>query len=315
MRRELRELTRLTFVGEDFEDHGLELGILSELAAYKKLVVETAKALWRERNPERKNLPPGFEDAIRLKITDIEPGSARVTIKREVIHEEEEAQMALPAVDQETEPNPVDEAAELIEEAVEAVSHDGILPQQMPSNVIPLFGEFGRSLRPGHEIRMKAAGRSCSARYTPETRDRIANWTEPYYEDVVSVSGQVRQADLDGCNFTLRLDDGAKVSGKFDSQYEDLITGALREHASRWLHVQGAGRFQSATGRLDRITRVDSLVVETPGEETYDSSVKPIWEQIIEIGATVPEEVWEQLPTDLAANLDHYLYGEGRFSQ
>lgn len=311
MARELQELTRLTFVGEDFDDHGLELGILSELAAYKEMVLETAKALWRARHQERERLPRGFEQSVRLKICRIEPGSTVVPIMREVGGDEQGEQLDF----LDAGADPVDEAASLIEEAVDAVSQGGVLPQQFPQNVIPLFSDFGKSLRPGHEIRMKAARRPHPATYTPETRARIVNWTDAYYEDVISISGEVRQADLDGCNFTLRLDDGAKVSGKFDSQYEDLITDALREHASRRLHVQGAGRFLSANGHLDRITRVDSLVVEAPGEETYDSTVKPIWEQIIEIGATVPDEVWDQLPTDLAANLDHYLYGEGRLSR
>ncbi|MFM6063345.1 MAG: hypothetical protein ACKPAE_13210 [Microcystis panniformis] len=36
---------------------------------------------------------------------------------------------------------------------------------------------------------------------------------------------------------------------------------------------------------------------------------KPIWEIADEIIATIPEESFDQIPTDAAANLDHYLYG------
>ncbi|MEA2989675.1 MAG: hypothetical protein QOG83_2386 [Alphaproteobacteria bacterium] len=36
---------------------------------------------------------------------------------------------------------------------------------------------------------------------------------------------------------------------------------------------------------------------------------RPIWERIADITARVPAEEWEKLPTDLAANHDHYLYG------
>jgi hypothetical protein len=35
----------------------------------------------------------------------------------------------------------------------------------------------------------------------------------------------------------------------------------------------------------------------------------PIWETIVEIGKKIPEEAWAEIPTDLARNLDHYLYG------
>jgi len=36
---------------------------------------------------------------------------------------------------------------------------------------------------------------------------------------------------------------------------------------------------------------------------------RSIWEKIAGITASVPAEEWERLPSDLAQNLDHYLYG------
>jgi hypothetical protein len=38
-------------------------------------------------------------------------------------------------------------------------------------------------------------------------------------------------------------------------------------------------------------------------------STKTIFEEIREIMADVPDEVWERIPTDGSENLDHYLYG------
>lgn len=35
----------------------------------------------------------------------------------------------------------------------------------------------------------------------------------------------------------------------------------------------------------------------------------PIWEVIAALGRSVPPEELERLPTDLARNVDHYLYG------
>ena len=43
--------------------------------------------------------------------------------------------------------------------------------------------------------------------------------------------------------------------------------------------------------------------------ETKPKSSKPIWEKIIEIGKSIPEEELKKLPKDFAKNLDHYLYG------
>ena len=36
---------------------------------------------------------------------------------------------------------------------------------------------------------------------------------------------------------------------------------------------------------------------------------KPIWEQFIEASAEIPDEELDRLPTDLAAQVDHYIYG------
>jgi len=36
---------------------------------------------------------------------------------------------------------------------------------------------------------------------------------------------------------------------------------------------------------------------------------KPIWEEILESTADIPDEEWDKLPTDLAEQHDHYLYG------
>lgn len=36
---------------------------------------------------------------------------------------------------------------------------------------------------------------------------------------------------------------------------------------------------------------------------------RPIWEVIDEITSDVPDEIWDTLPKDGAAEVDHYLYG------
>jgi hypothetical protein len=35
----------------------------------------------------------------------------------------------------------------------------------------------------------------------------------------------------------------------------------------------------------------------------------PMWQRIVELGKSVPASEWTNVPKDLAANVDHYLYG------
>jgi hypothetical protein len=45
-------------------------------------------------------------------------------------------------------------------------------------------------------------------------------------------------------------------------------------------------------------------------DETYDDSHPPIWQEVIDLGASLPPETWDNVPSDLASNLDRYLYGK-----
>jgi putative addiction module CopG family antidote len=73
------------------------------------------------------------------------------------------------------------------------------------------------------------------------------------------------------------------------------------------------GRFASESEVVDQalglLEERERQRVETPEPADSPSAHKPIWEVIQEISATVPGEVWDTVPTDLAAQHDHYLYG------
>jgi len=51
------------------------------------------------------------------------------------------------------------------------------------------------------------------------------------------------------------------------------------------------------------------VTLPTSGEEPAVAPHKPIWEEIQELTAGIPDEVWDKLPTDLSEQHDHYIYG------
>ena len=69
-----RDLTTLRFEGPRFEDHGLDLDVLPELMAYKALLIETAKSLWRAQHLGRERLPKGFEANLSIKFYELSKG-------------------------------------------------------------------------------------------------------------------------------------------------------------------------------------------------------------------------------------------------
>jgi len=124
----------------------------------------------------------------------------------------------------------------------------------------------------------------------------------------IELRGEVRAADLDDRQFSLRLDDGTRIVAKFTTEQEDTITEALRDHTSRRLRLKGRAEV-APTGKIKGVASVVSLAVEPMEAPEPASSLKPIWEVALEIGASVPDEEWARIPTDLGKNLHHYLYG------
>lgn len=51
------------------------------------------------------------------------------------------------------------------------------------------------------------------------------------------------------------------------------------------------------------------IQTETSSETAYDSTARPLWELIVELGAQVPDEEWAKVPSDFARNAEHYMYG------
>jgi len=296
-----RPLVTHTFRGKRFEDHGLDLDVLPDLYAYKELLVATAKELWKRRHQERQRLPKNFEDSLCLKFSELQPGSTAVPIYREV---EGDGQGELWRPE---EPDELDQAVELVAQAVQAADADGPLPDQLPKNVIPLFEAYGKTLRDDECFEQRPQAGQTSAKYTRQSRERLLQFCAPGYTDSVDLVGEVRLVDLAG-KFELRLDDGTRVPARFSPEQEGLVTEALREHASRRLRVAGIAEYHP-DGRIKALASVAQLSIQAAGELPYDATARPIWEIIAEIGASVPDEDWAKVPSDLAINLDHYLYG------
>lgn len=71
-----------------------------------------------------------------------------------------------------------------------------------------------------------------------------------------------------------------------------------------------SGRYTSADEMIAKLVQADAQHSQPstdfqPLVETH----KPIWEEIQELTADIPDDVWDALPTDLAEQHDHYIYG------
>lgn len=298
------EMATLRFDGERFTGHALDVECTHELIAYRDLVLECAKSLWRAKYPNRSNLPKGFQKGFRLQFNRLEDGSALVPLQR-VRSAEEQGELDLA--------DEFEEAVTLIDQAIRAANDDDLLPIGLPSNVIPLFRDFGKTLRDDEVLFTRGRGNDQEAPYTAKARKRLAEWVEATYEDLVSVVGEVRMANLGPGRFALlvsRAGGQSVVEGKFSPADEAKVLAALKEHRTTRLQVEGMGEFGTADRMLKRFSRVDQvdMVAETV---SYDDAATPIWEQLSAIGRAAPASAWDAVPTDLSARIDEVVYGSG----
>ena len=294
-----KEVVRLSFKGERFRDHALDLQALSELSQFQKMVAETAKMLWRTANPDRERLPHHFDERVRLCLRRIEDGSATAPLE---VFMEEQDQGSL----WEPEPIEVNEAVTLAHEVFDAIGVDAELPERFPKALLPEYIKWGQTLADEESVEMQVAEKK-PVYLTLTHRQKLAKFAETAHEDLVEISGEVFETDVKKGRFQLSSAEDTIVNVSFTPDQEDQVTTALKEHKTVRMSVKGSGEF-SPQGKLLRVLQVNELRLIT-NDRSYDQSARPIEELLNELAKEVPQEEWDRLPSDLNDNLDHYLYG------
>lgn len=128
----------------------------------------------------------------------------------------------------------------------------------------------------------------------------------PTTEADVEVLGRVLLVDLHDGIIGLWTADETKITVAFTPEQEREALTAFNWRNIACLQVQGRGEF--IDGQLQRIAKIhQTKIVLNKREKPPD--YRPIWEEIADIVKNNPAEEWAKLPTDLAKNHDHYLYG------
>ena len=295
------ELGSLRFEGPRFAGHSLDVECTQELITYRTLVLECAKELWRRANPGRVRLPKGFEEGFRLQFDRVNEGSAVIPLRR--VKETSQAELDLG--------DEFERAAELIDLAIAAAASDDLLPAGFPVNVVPLFRDFGRTLRPDEVLYTRSRSSRTEAALSLQARQRLEDWTGPTYEDMVDVTGEVRMANVGPGAFTVQpVDCDTPISGRFSRDQENVVLDALRDHRSVRLRVKGIAEFSTLDRQMKRFTRIDEVsLAPTNADVEFDETAAPIWERLASIGASAPAETWAAVPQDLSKRVDEAVYG------
>ncbi len=132
----------------------------------------------------------------------------------------------------------------------------------------------------------------------------VRGWNTKAAAEIAGVTGRINDARLG--RLLTRLADHLRhdMTIQLPPDIESSIQAAVHR-----------GHFVS----VDAVTEAASLLLErlkqeqpTPpaaSQATGGLANKPIWEEILELTADVRDEEWDKLPTELAEQHDHYIYG------
>jgi hypothetical protein len=198
---------RLRYVGPRFEGGRLPLDVLSDLPAFRDLVVAFAKDTWRRQNAQRKRVPRGFERSIVFDLIAIEDGTAIPLM----VFDRAAAQSVLPGFS--------DSFDDLIDEAYSELVRlfDDVSQNRFPSSLSPdhirALNKFGAGLRNGDRIEFldgaATAGPDVVYVDAHRRKDLITHLKETYetrYEGI----GRLRANDEEG-KITVVTDDHGDI--------------------------------------------------------------------------------------------------------
>ncbi len=120
--------------------------------------------------------------------------------------------------------------------------------------------------------------------------------------------GKVSMANVQDSKMTIMLEENQQIETTFPPKDEALILSALQDHRSAKVRLIGQGIY-SKSGSLQKIESLTEILLLPNGEVNTEKHPKPIWQIFEEKIKEIPEEEFDHVPADAAAEHDHYLYG------
>jgi hypothetical protein len=250
---------RLRLTGGRFDDgDGMPVETLVELSAYRDLVLDVARELFRAAHPGRQRVPRGFAERLQLRLRIVEGGSAVPVLER-----------AVAAGTLLTDDDEFTRARDVIEDAVAAVADGADPPRAFPRDALVLFNRFGQTLRSDEAIELRRGAATSGATYTRDVRKKLVlNQRRTFQEEVEDI-GWVSEVDGDHMSCLIRMRTGP--TGAIPAPLDEVTFAAVKEVLEPKgegppVRVTGVGVFDSSQG-LIRFDSIHDLSVLEDADE------------------------------------------------
>ena len=203
-------------VGARYDEASVPLEALKEWAAMEELILEVARRLYLDDNPDRQRVPRGFAEGFSLHLSGVEPGSARPLIDRVSSDSADPGNSRY-----------YEKARDIILAAILAAQLAAPLPPAFPRDLAVRFDRVGRSLREGESIEFPAAVAGQTAVLDQGSRKRLVLFGAKEYTSERILRGQVTERDAEKETFLFSLISGPRVLGNVTREMKPKIDAAF----------------------------------------------------------------------------------------
>lgn len=285
------------FSGGRFDDGALDLNALEELQAFQKMVLETAKFLWKRSNKSIENLPEDFEKRNRLSMRTIETKNVAISIEIK----SDSSQLDLCDVNV----MDIQDAVGFAHEAFQSVARNGLPQPGFPRSLLPAYLSLGSSLS-GEEILKFGPPGKATAQATPKIRARFLALRPDSYEDEIDILAKVYEVNLRNQRFRVESYYGTSTIIRFSDEQTAVVLRALDSQGERKIRIRGTGTFD-ADGTLKSVDNLEDISLERD-VIPFDPNAPTAEEKIAEFVSKIPQEELDKLPSDLSERHDYYAH-------
>lgn len=195
-----------SLVGERFDAPGMPADSAREVGYFRDAVANMARQIYLDRNPDRSRVPGGFEQAFDLRLTSVEPGSARPQL---VLHRSRRRIITDGEWDEWT--DIYASARDAVTSTLVAVGNKGVVPAGLSTNTRKMLKRVGTSLEPSERIDVghptDVSQRASLTEATRRILDNIDDVLPPTPIEHTLV-GIITEYDGAGLSFTLQTEHG-----------------------------------------------------------------------------------------------------------
>lgn len=266
---------RVRFAGGRFDSHTIPFDVLPDLAAYRDLVVEVAKHLFRERNTDRQRVPKGFEESFQLGLSQVIQGNSATALAQRLEPQDGQPSEVVQAGFDFPRYGEFEDARDLLDRVISAANDGHPLPPEFPRELVGKFNRFGQSLRPGEHTEL-SHGRTTPVRYDSDTRKRIVLSANPTYENALDQKFMLTGGEIRACIVHLADEHGNRFDLRVDTDEECEKAISRRRHQVRLIGI----------GLFDRQDRLTKIIKSKELIYTDDEPQEPLEERLREIAGT-----------------------------